>query len=103
MMKIIRTDAKNSDFIRLISELDAYLKVLSTIKQDLGEFRNLYAVFGAGGDRDKTKRSKMAEIAENFAEHCFISFFHLSPLVVYFCFCLLPTIRIVCEIRAQPF
>ena len=26
-MKIIRTDAKNSDFIRLISELDAYLKV----------------------------------------------------------------------------
>tara|TARA_B110000003_G_scaffold2694_1_gene2906 strand:+ start:45748 stop:46197 length:450 start_codon:yes stop_codon:yes gene_type:complete len=27
MMKIIRTDAKNSDFIRLISELDAYLKV----------------------------------------------------------------------------
>ena len=52
---------------------DAYLKVLSTIKQDLGEFRNLYAVFGAGGDRDKTKRSKMAEIAENFAEHCFIT------------------------------
>ena len=27
MMKIIRTDAKNPDFIRLISELDAYLKV----------------------------------------------------------------------------
>ena len=26
-MKIIRTDAKNPDFIRLISELDAYLKV----------------------------------------------------------------------------
>lgn len=27
MVKIIRTDARNSDFIRLISELDAYLKV----------------------------------------------------------------------------
>ena len=27
MMKIIRTDAKNPDFIRLIYELDAYLKV----------------------------------------------------------------------------
>lgn len=26
-MKIIRTDAKNLDFIRLIYELDAYLKV----------------------------------------------------------------------------
>jgi len=27
MNKIIRTDAKNSDFLRLISELDAYLRI----------------------------------------------------------------------------
>jgi len=26
MNKIIRTDTKNSDFLRLISELDAYLR-----------------------------------------------------------------------------
>jgi len=52
---------------------DAYLKVLSTIKQNLSESGNLYAVFGAGGDRDKTKRPQMAEIAEKFAKHCFIT------------------------------
>ena len=27
MSKIVRTDAKNSDFLRLISELDAYLRI----------------------------------------------------------------------------
>ena len=27
MNKIIRTDTKNSDFLRLISELDAYLRI----------------------------------------------------------------------------
>ena len=52
---------------------DAYLKVLSTIKQNLSDSGNLYAVFGAGGDRDKTKRPQMAEIAERFAKHCFIT------------------------------
>ena len=52
---------------------DAYLKVLSTIKQNLSDSGNLYAVFGAGGDRDKTKRPQMAEIAEKFAKHCFIT------------------------------
>ena len=52
---------------------DAYLKVLSTLKQDLSDSGNLYAVFGAGGDRDKTKRPQMAEIAEKFTKHCFIT------------------------------
>ena len=52
---------------------DAYLKVLSTIKRDLSDSGNLYAVFGAGGDRDKTKRPQMAEIAEKFTKHCFIT------------------------------
>jgi len=52
---------------------DAYLKVLSTIRQSLSNSGNLYAVFGAGGDRDKTKRPQMAEIAERFAKHCFIT------------------------------
>ena len=52
---------------------DAYLKILSTIKSNLSDSGNLYAVFGAGGDRDKTKRPQMAEIAEKFAKHCFIT------------------------------
>ena len=46
---------------------------LSTVKSNLSDSGNLYAVFGAGGDRDKTKRPQMAEIAEKFAKHCFIT------------------------------
>ena len=30
-------------------------------------------IFGAGGDRDVSKRSAMAAIAEKFAEQCFIT------------------------------
>ena len=33
----------------------------------------LYVVFGAGGERDKYKRPKMAQIAELFANKCFIT------------------------------
>ena len=33
----------------------------------------LFVVFGAGGDRDKEKRPKLAEIAEKYASHCYIT------------------------------
>ena len=35
-------------------------------------FTNLYVLFGAGGDRDKSKRKKMGSIVENFATHTFV-------------------------------
>lgn len=41
---------------------DALLNVLATIKQFAGE-RNVITVVGCGGDRDKTKRPVMAEVA----------------------------------------
>ena len=52
---------------------DAYEKVLGTLKEMSGNNGRLYVVFGAGGDRDKTKRPEMARIAELFAHHCFIT------------------------------
>lgn len=52
---------------------DAYEKVLGTIKQLTPTDGHLYVVFGAGGDRDKSKRPEMARIAEMFASHCFIT------------------------------
>jgi len=52
---------------------DAYEKILSTLKEMSGNDGRLYVVFGAGGDRDKTKRPEMARIAEQFAHHCFIT------------------------------
>jgi UDP-N-acetylmuramoyl-L-alanyl-D-glutamate--2,6-diaminopimelate ligase len=41
---------------------DALLNVINTINQIRQGGRNLITVVGAGGDRDKTKRPKMAEI-----------------------------------------
>ena len=52
---------------------DAYEKVFSTLKLLKSQNAKIYTVFGAGGDRDKKKRPKMAQIAEKYSEHCFIT------------------------------
>ncbi|MBT3180366.1 MAG: UDP-N-acetylmuramoyl-L-alanyl-D-glutamate--2,6-diaminopimelate ligase [Candidatus Marinimicrobia bacterium] len=52
---------------------DAYEKVLGTLKEMLDDNSNLFVVFGAGGDRDSTKRPEMARISEIFSSHCFIT------------------------------
>ena len=41
---------------------DAYEKVLFNIKELNTNFKNLYVLFGAGGDRDKLKRKKWAQL-----------------------------------------
>jgi len=50
---------------------DALKNVLSTLKP-LCKGR-LSLVFGCGGDRDKTKRPRMAQIAEQFADNIFVT------------------------------
>ena len=52
---------------------DAYEKVLSTIRELTSENSKITLVFGAGGNRDKTKRSIMGSIAEKYANNCFIT------------------------------
>ena len=52
---------------------DAYEKVLGTLKEVSLDDSYLYVVFGAGGDRDASKRPEMARIAEIFATHCFVT------------------------------
>ena len=52
---------------------DAYKNVLSTIRKLSIKDSQLYVVFGAGGERDKYKRPKMAKVAELFANKCFIT------------------------------
>jgi len=51
---------------------DSYLKVLKTVTEIKNE-GEIFIVFGAGGDRDKTKRPEMAKIAEFYSKHCFIT------------------------------
>ena len=52
---------------------DAYKKILKTLKTILKDENKLYIVFGAGGDRDQSKRAHMATIAEKYCEKCFIT------------------------------
>lgn len=47
---------------------DALENVLSTLSDLKTEKQKLHVIFGCGGDRDKTKRPKMAEVAEKFAD-----------------------------------
>ncbi|MBU1558511.1 MAG: UDP-N-acetylmuramoyl-L-alanyl-D-glutamate--2,6-diaminopimelate ligase, partial [Gammaproteobacteria bacterium] len=50
---------------------DALEKALETLKDHC--VGKLYCVFGCGGDRDRTKRPEMAQIAERFADRVFVT------------------------------
>ncbi len=47
---------------------DALENVLSTLSDLKTESQKLHVVFGCGGDRDKSKRPKMAQVAEKYAD-----------------------------------
>ena len=52
---------------------DAYEKVLKTLRELLINGSQLYVVFGAGGERDISKRPLMGGIAEKYSSHCYVT------------------------------
>ncbi len=52
---------------------DAYDKVLGTIRGLMGQDGMITLVFGAGGNRDATKRPVMASIAEKYVDRVFLT------------------------------
>ena len=50
---------------------DALFQTLKSLKQDFGN--NISIVFGCGGERDKTKRIKMGEIASKFSDIIYLT------------------------------
>ena len=52
---------------------DSYEKVLITLRELLINGSELYVVFGAGGDRDKSKRPLMGAVAEKYSSHCYVT------------------------------
>ena len=56
------------DFAHTPDALDASLKSLRSTHSG-----NLICLFGCGGDRDRSKRSKMGKIAENLSDQVFVT------------------------------
>lgn len=52
---------------------DALLNVLATLKEIQTKKGRLIVVFGCGGDRDRSKRPKMAEASERYADFCIVT------------------------------
>ncbi|NOZ04077.1 MAG: UDP-N-acetylmuramoyl-L-alanyl-D-glutamate--2,6-diaminopimelate ligase [FCB group bacterium] len=72
-MEIITTPSGNKVIVDYAHTPDAYEKVLSTIRKLAPEGCQITVVFGAGGDRDASKRPLMAAIAESYATRCFVA------------------------------
>lgn len=57
-----------SVFIDYAHTPDALKKVLLTIRENMSPYERLVLLFGCGGDRDKSKRRVMGEIASRYAD-----------------------------------
>ncbi len=48
-------------------------QALIALRKIAGNEKRVFTVFGAGGDRDKTKRPKMGEVAEKYSDRVFVT------------------------------
>ncbi len=58
------------DYAHTAGSLESALKAL---RKAVGRETKIYTVFGAGGDRDKTKRPEMGKAAEKFSDKVFVT------------------------------
>ena len=70
-MEIVKGIGDNNIIVDYAHTPDAYNKILTTIK-NITE-KNIITLFGCGGNRDKSKRSKMGKISEKYSEFVFIT------------------------------
>ncbi len=59
-------DEKKAVFIDYAHTEDALMQALMTLKQM--KFKQVYVLFGCGGDRDRDKRAKMGKVASDLAD-----------------------------------
>ena len=71
-MEVVPTHSAGTVIIDYAHTPDAYENVLSTI-QELSAEKKVYTVFGCGGNRDQSKRSIMASIAEKYSDYVFVT------------------------------
>jgi len=68
----VQVDAPYQVFVDYAHTDDALKNVLSAL-QPVKQSGRVIVVFGCGGDRDRSKRSRMAEVAEKLADHLVIT------------------------------
>ncbi len=71
-LEVIRGPRNLSVIIDYAHTPDALENVLKTLK-DIDGGKELICLFGCGGDRDRTKRPEMAEIAERYADRVVVT------------------------------
>ena len=72
-MELFETKDNKNIVIDYAHTPDAYNKVLSILKELTPKKNKVHVLFGCGGNRDKSKRPKMAEIAEKFSNKLWIT------------------------------
>jgi UDP-N-acetylmuramoyl-L-alanyl-D-glutamate--2,6-diaminopimelate ligase len=70
-LEILKTNRDFGIIIDYAHTPDGMYRVLKTVKSFTKN--NLIVLFGCGGDRDKTKRAKMGEIASSFADKLIVT------------------------------
>lgn len=75
LQKVVHDSAKTVfiDYAHTPDALENSLKSLLKIRTDARLTNKIITVFGCGGDRDKTKRPKMAEIAARLSDYVFLT------------------------------
>ena len=72
-MELFQTKDNKNIVIDYAHTPDAYIKVLTTLKEMVPEKNSIHILFGCGGNRDKIKRPQMGKIAEEFSEKLWIT------------------------------
>ena len=72
-MEVFKTNSGSTIIVDYAHTPDAYEKVLKTISSMKSSDGKLNVLFGCGGDRDKTKRPIMGQIAEKYADYLWIA------------------------------
>lgn len=75
LQKVVHSSDKTVfiDYAHTPDALENSLKSLLKVKTDAKLSSQIITVFGCGGDRDKTKRPKMAEIAARLSDYVFLT------------------------------
>lgn len=72
-MQLFKSNNKPLVIVDYAHTPDALLKTLTTIREHCNEKSRIWCVFGAGGDRDNSKRPQMGKVVEEHADQIILT------------------------------